>query len=54
MMGTGVGSDGLAYRYYQDAVDRLNFSDIDLQKTMVSFTEKFEDIEELISSSGGY
>jgi len=53
MMGRGVGSDGLAYRYYQDAVDRLNFSDIDLQKTMVSFKEKFEDIEELISLSGG-
>ena len=53
MMGRGVGSDGLAYRYYQNAVDRLNFSDIDLQKTMVSFTEKFEDIEELISLSGG-
>ncbi len=53
MMGRGVGSDGLAYRYYQDAVDRLNFSDIDLQETMVGFTEKFEDIEELISLSGG-
>ena len=53
MMGRGVGSDGLAYRYYQDAVDRLNFSDVDLQKTMVDFTEKFEDIEELISLSGG-
>jgi putative nucleotidyltransferase with HDIG domain len=53
MMGKGVGSDGLAYKYYQDALDRLNFSDIDLQKTMVSFTDKFEDIEELISLSGG-
>ncbi len=53
MMGRGVGSDGLASRYYQDVVDRLNFSDIDLQKTMVNFTEKFEDIEELIILSGG-
>jgi len=53
MMGRGVGSDGLAYKYYQDVLDRLHFSDIDLQKTMACFTEKFEDIEELISLSGG-
>ncbi|MCD6296692.1 MAG: HDOD domain-containing protein [Deltaproteobacteria bacterium] len=48
MMGKGVGSDGLAYRYYQDVVDRLHFSEIDLQKTMVSFREKLEEIEEMV------
>ena len=53
MMGRGVGSDGLAYRYYQDIVDRLHFSDIDIQKTIVGFREKLEDIEELVSISGG-
>jgi putative nucleotidyltransferase with HDIG domain len=53
MMGRGVGSDGLAYRYYQDIVDRLHFSDIDIQKTIAGFREKLEDIEELVSISGG-
>jgi len=53
MMGMGVGSDGLAYRYYQDIVDRLHFSDIDIQKTIAGFREKLENIEELVSMSGG-
>jgi len=53
MMGKGVGSDGLAYSYYQDVVDRLHFSEIDLQKTIVSFSEKLEEIEEMVSLSGG-
>ena len=51
MMGKGVGSDGLAYTYYQDVVDRLHFSEIDLQKTMVSFTEKLEKIEDMVRVS---
>ena len=53
MMGMGVGSDGLAYRHYQDIVDRLHFSDIDIQKTIAGFSGKLEDIEELVSISGG-
>jgi putative nucleotidyltransferase with HDIG domain len=53
MIGRGVGSDGLAYRYYQDIVDRLHFSDIDIQKTIAGFRGKLEDIEELVSISGG-
>jgi len=53
MMGRDVGSDGLAYRYYQDIVDQLHFSDIDIQKTIAGFREKLEDIEELVSISGG-
>jgi len=48
MMGKGVGSDGLAYSYYQDVVDRLHFSEIDLQKTIVSFSDKIEEIEEMV------
>jgi len=53
MMGKGVGSDGLAYRYYQDIVNRLHFSDVDIQKTIVGFREKLEEIEEMVSLSGG-
>ena len=53
MMGSGVGSDGLAYRYYQDIVDRLHFSDTDLQKTIASFREKLAAVEELVKLSGG-
>ena len=53
MIGIGVGSDGLAYRYHQDIVDRLNFSDIDLQKTIASFWGKIKSVEELINLSKG-
>ncbi len=53
MVGVGVGADGLSYRYYQDVVDKLNFSDIDLQKTIADFWEKLKSIEDLIQLSGG-
>jgi len=53
MIGIGAGSDGLAYRYHQDIVDRLNFSDIDLQKTISGFWGKIKCVEELINLSQG-
>ena len=53
MIGIGVGSDGLAYRYHQDIVDRLNFSDIDLQKTIANFWGKIKAVEELVNLSKG-
>ena len=53
MIGVGVGSDGLAYRYYQDIVDLLHFSDIDIQKTIANFWEKFRGVEELVNLSQG-
>ena len=53
MIGVSVGSDGLAYRYSQDVMDRLHFSDIDLQKTIANFWGKFKDVEELVKLSGG-
>jgi len=53
MIGIGVGSDGLAYRYHQDIVDRLNFSDIDLQETIANFWGKIKAVEELINLSKG-
>lgn len=53
MIGVGVGADGLAYRYHQGVIDKLNFSDIDLQKTIADFWEKLKSIENLIQLSGG-
>ena len=53
MIGIGVGSDGLAYRYYQDIIDRLHFSDIDVQKAIADFWEKLRGVEEMITLSGG-
>lgn len=53
MIGIGVGSDGLAYRYHQDVVDRLNFSNVDLQIAIANFWEKLRGIEQLVNLSGG-
>lgn len=53
MIGISVGSDGLAYRHYQDIMDRLHFSDIDLQKTIANFWGKLKDVEELVNLSRG-
>ncbi len=53
MSGIGGGSDGLAYRYYRDVVDRLKFSEMDLQMTIINFQEKLKGIEELIKLAQG-
>jgi putative nucleotidyltransferase with HDIG domain len=53
MVGVGVGADGLSYRHYQHVMDRLNFSDVDLQKTIADFWDKLKSIEDLIQLSGG-
>lgn len=53
MIGIGVGVDGLAYRYQQEIVDRLKFSDVDLQKTIADFWDDLRTIEELVHLSGG-
>jgi len=52
MIGIGAGSDGLAYKHHQAVLDRLNFSDIDLQITIANFWEKLVGVEELISLAG--
>jgi len=51
MIGVGGGADGLSYRYYQDVMERLNFSDVDLQNTIAEFWEQLKDVEELIKLS---
>ena len=53
MIGQGVGADGLAYRYYQDAVDQLKVTAVDIQRIIVRFREKYEEIDALINISGG-
>jgi putative nucleotidyltransferase with HDIG domain len=53
MTGIGVGSDGLAYRYHQDVIDRLGLSEDELQETMATFMERLKSVEELIKLSGG-
>ena len=51
MMGIGVGSDGLSYRFDNDVAERLNFSERDLQETIAGFGEKLRKVEELINAA---
>ena len=53
MMGVSVGSDGLAYRYHQNVMDQLHFSNIDVQKTIADSWERLKDVESLVSLTGG-
>lgn len=51
MMGVGVGLDGLAYRFHKEVVDRLEFTDRNLQEIMAVFREKLQHVESLVSIS---
>jgi len=53
MIGIGVGSDGLCYRYYQNVIDRLHVTEIDMQFIIADFWEKLKIVEDLVSLSGG-
>ena len=48
MMGIGVGSDGLAYRFYRDVAERLNFTERDFQETIAAFAENIKRVEEMV------
>ena len=48
MMEIGVGSDGLAYRFHQEVVERLSLSDRDFQKVISGFCEKLEQVYSMI------
>ena len=50
MMGIGVGFDGLAYRFYDDVIKDLGFTEKDLQEIIAGFGENLAEVEELISS----
>jgi putative nucleotidyltransferase with HDIG domain len=51
MMGIGVGSDGLAYRFRRDVVEKLGFSDRDIQDVMAGFGEKLRKVEDLLGTA---
>lgn len=51
IMGIGVGSDGLAYRFRKDVVEGLGFSDRDFQEVMAGFGEKLRQVEELVNAA---
>lgn len=50
MMGIGVGSDGLAYRFHEDVFERLKITAKDLQAIIAGFGEKIQKVEDLIST----
>jgi len=49
IMGIGVGSDGLAYRFHPRVVQKLHLNDTDLQMLMASFGEKLHELEDLLT-----
>jgi putative nucleotidyltransferase with HDIG domain len=51
MMGIGVGSDGLAYRFHREVVERLEFTERGFQEIIAGFGEKLQQVEQLVSFS---
>lgn len=49
MMGIGVGSDGLAYRFHQKVVERLGLTERDFQKIIAGFGEKLPQVEAMMN-----
>lgn len=49
MMGIGVGSDGLAYRFHRDVVESLDLSDRDFQRLMVWYADNLARVDELVA-----
>lgn len=49
MTGVGGGLDGLAYRFQKEVVNRLEFTEVDLQEIMAVSGEKLQHIESWVS-----
>jgi putative nucleotidyltransferase with HDIG domain len=49
MMGIGVGSDGLAYRFHREVVESLELTETEFQKMVAGFVEKIGEIEAMIN-----
>ena len=47
MMGMGVGSDGLAYKFYKDVAEKLNLSENILMNVMLGFMANLKQVEDL-------
>ncbi len=50
MMGIGGGSDGLAYRFHRDVLDKMKINAMDLQEIIAGFGEKMKKVEELMGA----
>lgn len=50
MMGIGVGSDGLAYRFHDDVVKSLGFTEKELLEIIADFGENMSKVEHLVNS----
>jgi HD-like signal output (HDOD) protein len=50
MLGIGVGADGLAYRFNDNVMKRLNLEYHDIEMMMADFSESIRELEELIES----
>ncbi len=48
MMGVGVGSDGLSYRFYKDVAKFLNLNEKDVEETIKGFSDQIKRVEALI------
>lgn len=48
MMGIGVGSDGLAYRFHREVVKSLELTERDFEKIVAGFVEKIKQLETMI------
>lgn len=50
MIGIGGGSDGLAYRFHDDVVKELGFTERDIQGIIANFGENMAQVDDLITS----
>jgi HD-like signal output (HDOD) protein len=50
-MGIGVGSDGLAYRFQKEVLNKLGFTDRDFQEVIAGFGEQISHVEDLVSAT---
>lgn len=49
MMGIGVGSDGLAYRFHRKVVERLGLTEKDFQNIIAGFCERLPQVEAMMN-----
>ncbi len=49
MMGIGVGSDGLAYRFHREVVESLELTESEFQKIIAGFVEKVKQLEAMMN-----
>ncbi|MDY6879077.1 MAG: HDOD domain-containing protein [Desulfatiglans sp.] len=50
MMGIGVGCDGLAYKFDEEIIERLDISQGEIMEIMAGFGEKLEQVEEFVKA----